>query len=159
MRDYLDRPNLGLDSDLDALAAYVTSLAPKKAPPPAPELSEFISRGQSLFFSEETGCSVCHPPPRYTDSGRRNADGELIFHDVGTWRPDEDQELHQLDTPSLLDLRRSEPYLHDGRAATLEQVFVQHNPEDRHGRTSHLGADDIRALVEFLRHVELGTEP
>jgi len=64
--------------------------------------------------------------------------------------------LRKLDTPSLLGLRQSEPYLHDGRARTLEKVFTQHNPEDRHGTTSHLSAKDVAALVTFLRYLDPG---
>ena len=59
-----------------------------------------------------------------------------------------------LDTPMLLGLRRSEPYLHDGRAITIEQVFTTFNPQDKHGRTSHLSEVDIHALAEFLRYLD-----
>ena len=73
---------------------------------------------------------------------------------MGTWKQDEDKDLQALDTPSLLGLRQSEPYLHDGRAPTLESAFTDHNPENRHGHTSDLSDNDIHCLSEFLRYLD-----
>ena len=153
---YLGRSNAGLNRDLDALAAYIESLSPKRPPPPPPELTDVIRRGKAIFESDATGCAVCHPAPRYTDSGRRDAEEHFLQHDVGMWKSGEAETLRRLDTPSLLGLRQSEPYLHNGRARTLEKVFTQHNPEDRHGTTSHLSAKDVAALATFLRYLDPG---
>jgi DNA-binding beta-propeller fold protein YncE len=151
MREPLGRSNAGLDEDLDALAAYVASLEFKR-PPLVPAASRpLIERGRRLFFAEETGCARCHPPPFYTDSGRRGEDGKPIRYDVGTRLPSEGEDLRRLDTPTLLGLRRSGPYLHDGRAKTLEEVFTKYNAGDRHGRTSHLTPEEIHALCEYMR--------
>ena len=156
MNGYLAKPNAGLSRDLDALAAYIESLAPKRPPPPPPQQAGVIRRGKAVFEHDATGCIVCHPPPAYADSGRRDARGSYLRHDVGTWRPGEAPSLRTLDTPPLFGLRQSEPYLHDGRAATLADVFTKHNRHDRHGRTSHLADEDIRALVTFLRYLDPG---
>jgi DNA-binding beta-propeller fold protein YncE len=153
MHDLLGPSNAGLDPDLDALAAYVASLAPRTPPEPPAASLERIAAGREIFFSDETGCAVCHPPPLYTDSGTRHPDGRLVLHDVGT-RPPDGQPGPALDTPSLLELHRSDPYLHHGRARTLEEVFTRFNPADRHGKTSHLDGQQIRALSEFLRYLE-----
>ncbi len=154
MNDELGRANAGIDADADALAAYVAGLKPKRPPAAPPELKPLVERGRAIFFDGRTACAGCHAGPRYTDSGRRGEGGRFVLHDVGTWRPGENEILRRLDTPSLLDLRQSAPYLHDGRAATLEEVFTAHNPADRHGRTSHLSAGDVRALAEFLLRLE-----
>jgi len=151
MHGDVDKPNAGLDRDLDALAAYVASLVPRQPPPPPAESSPLIKRGKQIFFSRETGCATCHPPPYSTDSGKRDGQGGLILHDVGT-RPTAPP--HRLDTPTLLGLRRSEPYLHDGRAETIEEIFTKFNLQDKHGRTSHLSKDEIHALCEFLRYLD-----
>ena len=156
MNPSLGRSNAGLNRDLDALAAYIESLSPKRPPPPLPELADTIRRGKAIFESDATGCAVCHPAPRYTDSGRRDAEGHFLRHDVGMWKPGEAETLRRLDTPSLLGLRQSEPYLHDGRAHTLEEVFTRYNPKDRHGTTSHLSAEDVAALATFLRYLDPG---
>ncbi len=155
MHDLLGTSNAGLDRDLDALAAYVASLVPRTPPqPPAASLG-LIDQGRKIFFSAETGCAACHPPPLYTDSGTRHPDGRLVLHDVGT-QPAGGQQGPPFDTPSLLELHRSDPYLHHGRADTLEEVFTRFNPHDRHGKTSHLDEQEICALCEFLRYLGPG---
>jgi DNA-binding beta-propeller fold protein YncE len=154
MHDDLGKTNSGLDRDLDALAAYIASLAPEKPLPPPAESLSTIKQGKQIFFSDKTGCATCHPPPYYTDSGRRSADGKFLLHDVGTREARRARQSGRLDTPTLVGLRRSEPYLHDGRAKTIEAVFTKFNLQDRHGRTSHLSKDEVHALAEYLRYLE-----
>jgi DNA-binding beta-propeller fold protein YncE len=154
VRDYLGPSNAGYSKDLDALAAYIASLRPKRTPPPPPQLLDATEKGKQIFFSRKTGCVACHPPPLYTDSGQKNARGDFIRHDVGTWKEGENKLLQRLDTPSLLDLRQTEPYLHDGRAQTIESVFNHYNAADRHGHTSHLSEVEIHYLSEFLRYLD-----
>jgi len=55
------------------------------------------------------------------------------------------------DTPTLLNVYRTAPYLHHGKAQTLIEVLTTYNPQDRHGKTSHLNAGQIADLVEFLK--------
>jgi len=156
INDYLGLSNAGYNRDMDALAAYIKSLTPKQPPTPPPEALAAIEKGRRIFYSEKAGCAACHPPPLYTDSGQKDAKGNFIRHDVGTWKEGEDENFQSLDTPSLLGLRQSEPYLHDGSAPTIESVFTHHNPEDRHGHTSHLREDDINFLSEFIRYLNPG---
>lgn len=147
----------GLDADLDALAAYVTSLGGFGASPyrragdPAWEAS--FARGEAIFASAEAGCASCHAPPRFTDSAFA-APGAPILHDVGTIDEGSGSRLASplsgLDTPTLRGLWRSAPYLHDGSAATLREVITSRNAADLHGRTSHLSASDADDLVTYL---------
>jgi cytochrome c peroxidase len=152
MHDYLGPSNARLCEDLDALAAYIHSLEFRN--PLAPSVHDQLrfARGREVFFSPTTGCARCHPPPYYTDSGQRDAGGTFVRHDVGTSRPGGPAPL---DTPTLLGLSRSEPYLHHGGAQTLEDVISTFNRDDRHGRTSHLDADDRRALATFLKYLTI----
>jgi cytochrome c peroxidase len=154
INEYLGPSNAGYSRDLDALAAYIESLTPKRSPTPSPDVLPAIERGRKIYFSKKRGCTTCHRPPYYTDSGQKDTDGNFIRHNVGTWKEGEDEDLQSLDTPSLLGLRQSEPYLHDGRAPTLESIFKHHNPENRHGHTSDLSDDDIHCLSEFLRYLD-----
>jgi DNA-binding beta-propeller fold protein YncE len=154
IQESLGPTNAGRSEDLDALAAYIESLCPKRVPAPPPEARDAIERGKRIFLRKTSGCAACHPPPLYTDSGKRDEHGDFLRHDVGTWKERESKALRRLDTPSLLSLRQTEPYLHDGRAPTLESVFARHNPEDRHGHTSDLSEDDIYCLSEFLRYLD-----
>ena len=55
------------------------------------------------------------------------------------------------DTPTLLGVYRSAPYLHDGTAATLRDVLTTKNTADQHGTTSQLSPTEIEDLVAFLK--------
>lgn len=70
-------------------------------------------------------------------------------YDVGTGRGRE--QGRAWDTPTLREVWRTAPYLHDGRAATLESLFTEHNPDDQHGETKALPKDELRDMIEYLR--------
>jgi cytochrome c peroxidase len=116
-------------------------------PEPSPflvkgKLSRAAQRGRELFEDPRVGCARCHVGEQLTD---------LKPHDVGT-RTDADwPEETAFLTPKLLELWRTGPYLHHGRAVTLREVLTRHNREDRRGATSHLDEVDIEALVEYLK--------
>ena len=63
----------------------------------------------------------------------------------------ESDEPGRFDTPTLVELWRTAPYLHHGRAATLRQVLTTMNANDEHGKTSRLSGDDTDALIEYLK--------
>lgn len=86
------------------------------------------------------GCATCHPPGLFTD---------LKPYDAGT-RGLSDKPADQFDTPTLVECWRTAPYLHDGSAATLREVLTTRNPEDRHGKTSHLTPPQLDDLVEYI---------
>jgi hypothetical protein len=160
----LGDPKAGKSADLDALAAYVSSLAAEPASPwrqPDGSLSEAAARGKASFESPLLGCTACHAGPRLTDSGFESP-GVPRLHDVGTIGPGSGQRLGQplvgLDTPTLHGLWRSAPYLHDGSAATLDDVLVARNPDDRHGVTSALSASERMDLVEYLLSLDGRTD-
>ncbi|MGQ9588705.1 MAG: cytochrome c peroxidase [Planctomycetota bacterium] len=125
---------------VELVEAYLRSLAPKSSPRlSGGELNERARRGREIFSSEETRCATCHPAPLYTD---------LKSYDVGTKGPFD--RAASFDTPTLVELWRTPPYLHDGSANGLRELFVERNRGDVHGKTSHLSPEDIDALVEFL---------
>jgi cytochrome c peroxidase len=53
-------------------------------------------------------------------------------------------------TTALFELHRTAPYLHDGRALTLQEVLTTHNPKELHGKTSRRTAQEINDLVAYL---------
>ncbi len=55
------------------------------------------------------------------------------------------------DTPTLLGVYRTAPYLHHGVAKTLTEVLTKYNKDDRHGKTSHLSKQEVADLAEFLK--------
>ena len=147
----------GSSADLDALAAYVTSLSVNPKSPfrnPDGGLNAAALRGKARFESAALGCTTCHAGPRLTDS-RWLAPGQPLLHNVGTFGPGSGQRLGLgplpgLDTPTLHGLWSSAPYLHDGSAETLREVITERNVADRHGRTSQLLPADIDDLEAYL---------
>jgi DNA-binding beta-propeller fold protein YncE/mono/diheme cytochrome c family protein len=114
-------------------------------PAPSPrlvhgELSEAARRGEALFKNPDTGCVNCHEPPLFTD---------LRSYVVGT-KNAFDRDDSAFDTPTLRELWRTAPYLHDGSAATIRDVLTLRNPRDEHGKTSQLSAQQVDDLAEYL---------
>ena len=54
----------------------------------------------------------------------------------------------KLDIPHLNGAYDSAPYLHDGRAPTLEDIFTRHNPTHQHGKAHLLTPEQLNDLVE-----------
>jgi len=145
----LEAPNKGRSSDLDALAAYSNSHKFPLSPHAKNGLSDSAKRGKEIFFSKETGCAECHSGPFYTDSTPAKP---FKLHDVGTGEDDPTEKMGpKFDTPTLLGVYRTAPYLHHGKARTLVEVLIDCNRQDRHGKTSQLTRDQVADLVEFLK--------
>jgi DNA-binding beta-propeller fold protein YncE len=124
-----------------ALDEYLKSL--QSAPSPLlvkGKLSPAAQRGKKLFFSDAVGCADCHQGPLYTDQK---------FHSVGTIGKF-DSATNRFDTPSLIEVWRTAPYLHDGRAATVRDVMTACNPDNRHGTTLNLTPAQIDDLAAFV---------
>ncbi len=156
----LGDPKAGLSEDLDALAAYVSSLVGGMRSParlPDGSLDPAAVAGQILFESPALGCTTCHAGPNTTDSAFM-APGVPILHDVGTLTEASGQRLGQpltgLDTPTLRGIWNTAPYLHDGSAISLTAVLTTANPDDLHGITSMLTNEQIQQVVAYLRSTE-----
>src|SRR5207244_10336676 len=103
------------------------------------------------------GCATCHSGPYYTDS---RLEKPFNLHDIGTGGNDKSEKMGtKYDTPTLLGIYRSPPYLHDGSAKTLLDVVTTQNKNDKHGKTSHLTKNEIGDLVEFLKSLPYETPP
>jgi len=154
--DPLGDPKAGVSPELDALAAYVNSLQDSGRSPdrqPDGAMTPEALAGQAIFSS--LGCGGCHVGPRFSDSPTG------LRHDVGTIKPSSGQRiggpLDGLDTPMLIELWESAPYLHDGSAATLQDVLTTQNAGGLHGDLSGLAPADLDRLVQYLRQLELTT--
>ena len=128
--------------EVEAVIAYLKSLEPATSPHRQPDgsLTASAARGEAIFHRESTGCVKCHPAPLFTD---------LAMSDVGTSTP-RDRGTSAYDTPSLVEVWRNPPYLHDGRAATMREVFTNHNADDAHGVTGTLTPAELDDLIEYL---------
>ena len=155
--DPLATRKAGRSADLDALAAYLGSLTVVPASPfrnADGSLTADALAGKALFESPAVGCASCHGGAEKTDSALN------LFHDVGTLTTSSGQRRGQpltgLDTPSLLGVWMTAPYLHDNSAATLLDVITTRNPNNRHGTTSQLTATEKAQLVAYLQQLDDG---
>ncbi len=155
----LGAPKAGLSPELDALAAYVSSLAEFGLSPHRNSngtLTPAGARGRTLF--QQLACEQCHSGPDFTDS----ATG--MIHDVGTIQASSGQAsggpLLGLDTPTLRGLWASAPYLHDGSAPTLLDVITTKNALGQHGASNTLTQPEQADLVAYLLQIDdLEPEP
>lgn len=135
--DSLGEPKAGRSADLDALAAYVASISTAGSSPVSPP-----DGGEATFVA--AGCDSCHPAPLYTDSTLESP----VRHDVGTIQAWSGQrlggELDGFDTPTLLGVHATGPWLHDGSAPTLHDAIVAHES------AAGLDADTLEALTQFV---------
>ncbi len=115
----------GISADLDALAAYVSSLSSFEPSPRRNTDSTLTAEavaGRTVFAAQ---CATCHGGGAFTTS----APGAL--RNVGTIKPSSGTRLGAaltgIDTPTLRDAWQTAPYLHDGSAATLGEAIGAHN--------------------------------
>jgi hypothetical protein len=124
------------------IAADMDDYLKQLAPVTSPYLAEYRKKdakqlGKKLF--EQAGCAQCHTGEYFTDMKK---------YDVGTG--DGDDKGRPFDTPSLREIFRTAPYLYDGRAATLKDVFSVFNPDDKHGFTKNLTEKELDALILYV---------
>jgi DNA-binding beta-propeller fold protein YncE len=103
------------------------------------DLTPAAARGQALFEGK-AGCITCHDGPARGGAGRKAC--------VGTT----DADL-PLDVPHLRGAYDTAPYLHDGRAGTLEQIFIRHNSEQKHGKAHLLSEEERADLLRYVREL------
>lgn len=92
-------------------------------------LSEAAQRGYEIFFNRAR-CSSCHAPPNFSDRG---------FHNIGIGIDDDEPDVGRFaetdllgdrgsfKTPTLREIQRTGPYMHDGRLKTLADVVDYYN--------------------------------
>jgi cytochrome c peroxidase len=126
--------------DVKAVVAFLGTLdhPPNPHRGPGPALSAAAGRGESLFRGK-AGCVRCHKGADYTSPKTYDVKLESDGSPYDEWNP-----------PSLRGLCDRGPYLHDGRADTLEEVLRgAHAPEKLGGE--ELTPAERRDLVEFLK--------
>lgn len=118
-----------------AIAAYERTVLSGDAPydrfkaGDAAALSESAQRGLKLFTGK-AHCSACHSGPNFTDNA---------FHNIGVGMDKDMPDLGRFEisglegdkgafkTPTLREIARSAPYMHDGSQGTLEEVVEHYN--------------------------------
>ncbi|NQT39253.1 MAG: cell surface protein [Planctomycetes bacterium] len=128
------------EEEAEAIDEYLKSLEPVPSPHLIDgRLSPAARRGKELFESSDVGCTKCHPAPLYTD--RR-------MHDVGTRSTYGFTD--RFDTPTLVEVWRTAPYLHDGRHTTIKDLIGKDRHGKTRGRVDELSEQEVDDLVEFV---------
>lgn len=120
------------EEDAKCVDEYLKSLRPVPSPYLVDgELSKKAKEGKKVF--DKLKCGECHSGIYYTD---------MKMHVIG-----DDVEFEQgWDTPTLREVWRTAPYLFDGRAATMQDVFKIH----KHGIDKKVSKKEIEALTEYV---------
>ena len=142
---------------IDNFANFLRMLGP---PPRGPQ-EALTAAGEQVFG--QIGCAACHLPVMLTaPSSQLRLDrqpvrlySDLLLHDVGTsdGLPQGDASGDEFRTAPLWGLRVRSPFLHDGRAATIEQAIRLHwnQAEQSRLRFEALADPDRTALLQFLK--------
>jgi YVTN family beta-propeller protein len=149
---YFFRSQSFTDHELTDLVTFVYSLPnrPNRYRQSNGELTPAQERGKAIFertqsknrkpIPPENQCGYCHSGPKFTNQKQI---------DVGTGKPTDRSPV--IDVPQLVGIADSAPYLHDGSARSLEEIWTVYNPQDRHGVTNDLTKDELNDLIEYLK--------
>jgi YVTN family beta-propeller protein len=150
----LTRADVFPDDELEDLVAFLNSLPPPRADPTAGiiggQQTPSIQNGSRIFSRDRRKngdeiplperCSTCHSGRHYSN---------LQKADIGTRGPYDSHS--EFDVPHLTGIGSKAPYLHDGRATTLEEIWTLPGVGDQHGVVSDLNKAELNDLVEFLK--------
>ncbi|HKD10003.1 MAG TPA: cytochrome c peroxidase [Bryobacteraceae bacterium] len=153
------RVNLAPEEISRALASFVRSILSGNS-----RFDRFINGDRTALSADEQAglqlfrgkgdCIACHVGPNFTDERLHNTgiawrDGK--FADFGAGHGD-------FKTPTLREVTRTGPYMHDGSLTSLDEVVDYYNrggnanPQlDPELHALHLSADEKRSVVQFLR--------
>jgi len=148
--------------DLGDLIAFTRFLAP---PAPVP-MSESAKAGELLF--DAIGCTACHVPELPSSRGPVRAYTDLLLHDMGPALADglrfgtpqtsiisPGHNEDEFRTQPLWGVSLHYPWLHDGRAATLEEAILLHAGEGLASRNNFVGLrkSEQMDVIAFLEHL------
>jgi len=128
------------EEDAVAIDEYLKAMEPIPSPFLVDgKLSESAERGKKIF--EDVGCVRCHPAPLYSDK---------LMHDVGSRTQFDRRDT--FDTPTLVEVWRTAPYMHDGQFVTMEEMLREgrHGQKDKGGKVD-LTEEQIKDLAEYVK--------
>jgi cytochrome c peroxidase len=152
------RVSLSISRISQALASYLRSILSGNSPydrfinGDRRALTAEAQRGLQIFRGRGN-CTACHVGPTFTDER---------FHNTGVaWKNDrlndEGRENGTFKTPTLREVARTAPYMHDGSLTTLAEVVNFYSDGGRKNpfldseiRPLGFSDDEQRALVRFL---------
>jgi YVTN family beta-propeller protein len=139
--------------DVRDLVTYMENLQlpPNPRVPESGHLTDAQERGREIFFRTRTNtgvlipfkdrCYYCHAPATHYTS--------RVAMDVGT--ATEYDTIKEFDIPQLDGVYMRPPFLHNGEALTLEEIWTKFNPKDQHGITSDMDKVQLNDLIEYLK--------
>lgn len=128
------------------VAAFIESM-PRADNPHRDTAADVMQRGRQAF--EKAECGTCHNGETFTDNTFANVG---TYVQTGLVTDDVSLLPHGgLNTPSLLGLARTAPYLHDGSALTLKARIMSGKAGDQHGKTAQLSDAEVDDLVSYLK--------
>ncbi|MFB6264139.1 MAG: di-heme oxidoredictase family protein [Bradymonadaceae bacterium] len=141
------------EKELFQLLSFVQLLA---APRPE-EPTEKTRRGKRVF--KDIGCDGCHVPSLKGPRGKVPAYTDLLLHDMGPKLADGFKKFmgsatgSEFRTQPLWGVAATGPYLHDGRADTIDGAIRWHGGEAKASKEKYvaLSEKDRSALVAFLK--------
>jgi YVTN family beta-propeller protein len=150
---YIFRSQGFKSAEVEDLVGYIFSLHLGKNPHLASDgqLTDAQVRGQRIFFRDTTSngtplsplqqCPTCHSPRTHFTSKFQTDVGTATKYDTIT----------EFDIPQLEGAVMKPPYLHNGEALDLEEIWTRFNPEDKHGFTSDMNKAQLNDLIEYLK--------
>jgi len=145
-----------IDADPDLKAKYEEAVAGAKEHP----MSESAKRGHALYYSEKASCSACHVGANLSDEKYHNLGVGMDKEkpDIGREEISKDaKEKGAFKTPTIRNVAKSAPYMHDGSQKTLEEVVEWYakgghpNPSlDEKIKKLDLSDQDKKDLVAFM---------
>ena len=147
------------EDDPDQYAAYEEA----KKLADANSMSESAVRGKVLFFSEKANCTACHVGPNLSDEKYHNlgVGMDVGKPDAGRFAVTKDKnDTGAFKTPTIRNVGKTAPYMHDGSQKTLEEV-VEWYAKGGHPNAQlsdkikklDLTDQDKKDLVEFMHSV------
>ncbi len=170
----MSRTSYGRDVDAyvitRAIASFERTLISGSSRADRNDFSPTEQRGKDLFMSQRTGCTNCHGGYLYTTHAFANNGAFVSYTDPGrerlTSRP-EDRNVFKV--PSLRNVERTAPYMHNGGIATLREVLETYNNggyahPNKDPRLHALGLspselDDLEAFLRSLTDERTLTDP
>lgn len=154
-----------------ALASFVRTLRSGNSPfdrfqhGERAALSTEARRGLELFRGK-ANCTACHAGPNFTDEQFHNTGVSWGRGDLGRYPVTvEEEDRGAFKTPTLREVARTAPYMHDGSLATLEEVIEYYNrggnsnPHlDTELRPLRLTTEEKQALLTFLKSLNSTVE-
>lgn len=136
-------------------------------------------RGKAVFeravsndgrtIAPEQRCSTCHNGALFTNQQRTPLRNTMWFDapvrlerfdlfdleefgDMGVfYYLESSTHVNRMDVPHLINIFDGAPYMHNGAAPTLEEIWTRFNVVDDHGRTSDLTRRQYNDLIAYLK--------